>query len=86
MAQRSGRFWRKKFAHNGDISIEKNCADGSLQLVGNKSDLEHLREVSTEVALEFAERNEMLFIETSALDGTNVLEALEELLKRAIPK
>ena len=32
-------------------------------LVGNKSDLRHLREVSTEEAKEFAEKNKLSFIE-----------------------
>ena len=39
-------------------------------LVGNKSDLESSRQVSTETAASFAEENSLLFIETSAkLDG-----------------
>lgn len=39
-------------------------------LVGNKSDLESARQVSTETAASFAEDNNLLFIETSAkLDG-----------------
>jgi GTPase SAR1 family protein len=41
-------------------------------LVGNKSDLRHLRAVHTEEAIAFAERNQLSFIETSALDSTNV--------------
>jgi len=41
-------------------------------LVGNKSDLKHLREVKTEEASMFAEKNNLVFIETSALDATNV--------------
>jgi len=43
-----------------------------IMLVGNKSDLRHLREVPTETAKEFSETNELLFIETSALDASNV--------------
>lgn len=35
-------------------------------LVGNKSDLRHLREVSTEEAKEFAEKNKLSFIEVCA--------------------
>jgi len=41
-------------------------------LVGNKSDLKHLREVKTEEASMFAKKNNLAFIETSALDATNV--------------
>jgi Ras-related protein Rab-11A len=41
-----------------------------VMLVGNKSDLEDQRQVSTEVAREFARENSLSFIETSAkLDG-----------------
>lgn len=41
-------------------------------LVGNKSDLKHLRAVSTEEAKSFSEKNKLHFMETSALDATNV--------------
>jgi len=40
--------------------------------VGNKSDLRHLRAVPTEEAKEFASTNGLSFIETSALDASNV--------------
>ena len=43
-----------------------------VMLVGNKSDLRHLRRVSEEMALAFAEKHGLSFIETSALDATNV--------------
>jgi len=49
-------------------------------LVGNKSDLRHLRAVSTEVAAGFAEKNGLSFIETSALDSTNVETAFQKIL------
>jgi len=42
-------------------------------LVGNKADLaNHRREVSYEEGLDFAERNGLVFIETSAKTATNV--------------
>jgi Ras-related protein Rab-11A len=41
-------------------------------LVGNKSDLRHLRAVKAEDSAAFAQKNGMAFIETSALDSTNV--------------
>lgn len=44
-------------------------------LIGNKSDLEDDREVSFEEATQFAEENHMLFLECSALSGSNVEEA-----------
>ncbi|KAH6772951.1 RAB GTPase-like protein A4C [Perilla frutescens var. hirtella] len=43
-----------------------------IMLVGNKSDLETLRAVSTEDAKEFAQRENLFFMETSALEATNV--------------
>lgn len=43
-----------------------------IMLVGNKSDLRHLRAVPTNEAKYYAERNRLPFIETSALDCTNV--------------
>ncbi len=46
-----------------------------IMLVGNKSDLKQAREVPTEDAKKFAQKNNLLFIETSALDGENIKEA-----------
>lgn len=43
-----------------------------IMLVGNKSDLEEQRAVSTEDAKEFAEKENLFFLETSALQATNV--------------
>lgn len=43
-----------------------------VMLVGNKADLKHLRSVPTEEAKAFSEQQSLAFIETSALDGTNV--------------
>jgi len=51
-----------------------------IMLVGNKSDLRHLREVPTETAKEFAEKNSLSFIETSALESTNVELAFQNIL------
>ena len=52
-----------------------------LMLVGNKCDLVNEREVSTEEGKKEAEMNGMAFMETSALDGTNITEAFETLAK-----
>jgi len=49
-------------------------------LVGNKSDLRHLRAVPTDEAKAFAEKNNLSFIETSALDSTNVETAFHNIL------
>lgn len=60
----------------------KNHADPNLviMMVGNKSDLRHLRDVQTEEAESLAETNQLSFIETSALDTTNVETAFHNIL------
>ncbi|KAJ9054560.1 Rab GTPase ypt31 [Entomophthora muscae] len=52
-----------------------------ILLVGNKSDLRHLRSVPAEEGKQFASDNDISFIETSALDSTNVETAFQEILK-----
>jgi Ras-related protein Rab-11A len=49
-------------------------------LVGNKSDLKHLRAVSTQEASEFADKQGLAAIETSALDASNVDVAFHRIL------
>jgi len=49
-------------------------------LVGNKCDLKHRRQVDVEDAKDFAEDNNLAFIETSALDATNIDLAFETVL------
>ncbi|CAH0491746.1 hypothetical protein KXD40_005803 [Peronospora effusa] len=54
-----------------------------LILVGNKCDLAHLpesREVSTLEAARFAATHSMEFLETSALDSTNVVDAFKKMI------
>jgi GTPase SAR1 family protein len=48
--------------------------------VGNKCDLRHLRAVPTDEAKQFAEQHSLSFIETSALDSTNVEAAFQNIL------
>ena len=49
-------------------------------LVGNKCDLKHKQAVDVEDAKDFAEDNNLAFIETSAYDATNVDLAFETIL------
>lgn len=49
-------------------------------LVGNKSDLRHLRAVPTEEAKAFAEENGLSFMETSAMDASNVEMSFQTIL------
>lgn len=46
-------------------------------LVGNKSDLENIRDVRVDEGKQLAEEEGLFFIETSALDSTNVKEAFQ---------
>lgn len=52
----------------------RNHADKNIViiLIGNKTDLENLRAVPTEDAKEFAQKEGLFFLETSALESTNV--------------
>lgn len=50
-------------------------------LVGNKCDLENIRDVSVEESKSLAETEGLFFMETSALDSTNVKKAFEVVIK-----
>ncbi|XP_046331913.2 ras-related protein Rab-11B isoform X1 [Haliotis rufescens] len=65
--------WLKELRDHADQNIV-------IMLVGNKSDLRHLRAVPTDEAKAFAEKNNLSFIETSALDSTNVEAAFHNIL------
>ena len=55
-------------------------------LVGNKSDLEELREVTFEQGQKYADEHEMLFFECSAKAGFNVEEIFRESAERIYGK
>lgn len=55
-----------------------------MALVGNKVDLEEKRKVGTQEALEYAERNGLFFVETSAQTAQNVGELFYELAERLV--
>uniref|UniRef100_A0A8C5CJ16 small monomeric GTPase n=1 Tax=Gadus morhua TaxID=8049 RepID=A0A8C5CJ16_GADMO len=65
--------WLKELRDHADSNIV-------IMLVGNKSDLRHLRAVPTDEARAFAEKNGVSFLETSALDSTNVETAFQTIL------
>ena len=50
-------------------------------LVGNKCDLKYVREVSVEEGRSLAMSENLFFIETSALDATNVVNAFQIVIK-----
>ncbi|KAK4440524.1 Ras-related protein RABA5b [Sesamum alatum] len=55
-------------------------------LVGNKCDLENIREVSVDEGKGLAEEEGLFFIETSALDSTNVNKAFEIVIREIYDK
>jgi len=65
--------WLKELRDHADSNIV-------IMLVGNKSDLKHLRAVPTDEAKAFATENGLSFIETSALDASNVESAFQTIL------
>jgi len=65
--------WLKELRDHADSNIV-------ITLVGNKSDLKHLRAVSTEEAKQYSADNNLSFIETSALDASNVDAAFQNIL------
>jgi len=65
--------WLKELKDHADSNIV-------IMLVGNKSDLQHLRAVATDEGAKFSAGNTLSFIETSALDATNVNEAFTRIL------
>ena len=68
--------WLRELRDHADHNIV-------IMLVGNKSDLRHLRAVPTDDAKGYAEQCSLSFIETSALDSTNVEQAFQELTEPA---
>ncbi|KAI9999822.1 hypothetical protein NQD34_011665 [Periophthalmus magnuspinnatus] len=65
--------WLKELQDHADSNIV-------IMLVGNKSDLRHLRAVPTDQAKAFSEKNGLSFLETSALDSSNVELAFQTVL------
>jgi len=65
--------WLKELQDHTDNNIV-------VLLVGNKADLRHLRAVSTEDSQALAERESLYFMETSALESTNVENAFTQVL------
>ena len=66
--------WISDLKTNGDEKI-------SIVLLGNKSDLESQRVISTEEGKNKAELFKFAFMETSALNGSNIEKAFDELIK-----
>lgn len=65
--------WLKELRDHADSNIV-------IMLCGNKCDLRHLRSVQTEESQAFCEKEGLSFIETSALESTNVELAFQRIL------
>ena len=65
--------WLKELRDHADSNIV-------IMLIGNKTDLKHLRAVASEDAQSFAEKEGLSFIETSALEAVNVEKAFQMIL------
>ncbi|KAI3803902.1 hypothetical protein L1987_32066 [Smallanthus sonchifolius] len=65
--------WLKELRDHADANIV-------IMLIGNKTDLKHLRAVAVEDAQSFAEKEGLSFIETSALEATNVEKSFQTIL------
>ncbi|KAI8985099.1 ras-domain-containing protein [Pilobolus umbonatus] len=63
-----------------EIRSNESHPDVVVMLFGNKSDLESTREVSQEEARGYSEANNLMFMETSALDNINVELAFNTLI------
>ncbi|VDM72055.1 unnamed protein product [Strongylus vulgaris] len=62
--------------------LREQSENVSVLLIGNKSDLRNLREVPSDIARRFSEENDLTFIETSALDNSNVEKAFTLVLTK----
>lgn len=69
--------WLEEARQNGNPNM-------TIMLIGNKSDLEHRRAVSTKEGELFAQENGLVFLETSAKSAANV-ETVSELQSHILP-
>ncbi|KAJ6756831.1 hypothetical protein OIU79_029088 [Salix purpurea] len=69
----SGARWLRELRDHADSNIV-------IMMAGNKSDLKHLRAVQEQDGLAFAEKEGLSFLETSALEGTNIEKAFQTIL------
>ena len=71
--------WLCELSSNATTPVE-------IMMIGNKSDLRHLRAVTQEEAMKLAENCKIHFLETSALDSSNIELAFQTILERIYQK
>ena len=73
---------KESFHHVGSWINEAKENNDKLKtlLIGNKLDLKDERIVAIDVAKQFAEKNNLKYIETSAKDGTNINESFQAII------
>ena len=62
-----------------EINLEEGNNKTKFIILGNKSDLNEIRQVSSDDIKEFEQKNNCKIIETSALDGSGIDRAFEEM-------
>jgi len=65
--------WLRELRDNADSSIV-------IMMIGNKSDLTHLRAISEDEGKALAEKEGLFFLETSAMEAINVEEAFQTII------
>jgi GTPase SAR1 family protein len=69
-----------------ELQINESHPDSLVMVIGNKSDLNEQRQVTQNEATLYAENNHLMFMETSALNSTNVEKAFELLIHTIFDK
>lgn len=65
--------------------LRKKSSVSAIIIIGNKCDLNRERRVTTEEAKEYCDKNNVIFMETSAKDNINIKDILATLIKKLPP-